>query len=198
MKLEMTTEWTPLIQPGLYGTYLGDLLNDIHEDYETDFMNQLVLESTSIMNEIFSEDWFVDRFGNVIASDATLHSPSYYNFENDRIDFDLEIDKQKIFDYWDTFEEWNKKDFFKWTKVNYGSYDGFISFFPYEREDFEDVLSTMQGNYKFNRAVAMLIMYAIEKSNCALDSYQNDLEDTMQEYINANCLYDYEDDDYDE
>lgn len=198
MKLEMTTEWIPLIQPGLYGTYLGDLLNDINEDYRTDFENQLCLESVSVMNEIFSEDWFVNIFGNVIASDAVLHSPSYYNFENDRIDFDLEIDEQKIFDYWDTLEELDKKDFFKWTKENYGSYDGFFSSFPYEREDFECALFTIQGNYKFNRAIAMLLMYAIDKSNCALDSYQADLEDAMAEYVNANGLYDYEEDEYDE
>lgn len=195
MKIEMTTGWLPLIQPGLYETYLGEMLNDIHEDYTTDFKNKLCLESVSVMNEIFSEDWFVNIFGNVIASDATLHSPQWYNYENDRIDFDLEIEEQKIFDYWNTFEEWNKEDFFKWTKENYGSRSGFISFFSYERKDFEYALCTIiQDNYNFNRAVGMLLMYAIEKSHCALDSYQRDFEDTMQEYINANGLYDYEED----
>ena len=192
MKLEMTTEWLPVIQAGLYGTSLGDMLNDINEDYITDFKNQLCFESVSIMNEIFSEDWFVNIFGNVFVSNAILHSPQWYNYVNDRIDFEMEIDEQKIFDYLDTFEEWNRQDFFKWTKEIYGSYDGFISFFPYKKEDFEFALFTIQGNYNFNRAVAMLLMYAIEKSKCALDSYQRDLEDAMSNYISENGLYDDE------
>ena len=192
MKLEMTTEWLPVIQAGLYGSLLGDMLNDINEDYITDFKNQLCFESVSIMNEIFSEDWFMNIFGNVFVSNAILHSPQWYNYVNDRIDFEMEIDEHKIFDYWDTFEEWNRQDFFKWTKENYDSHDGFISFFPYKKEDFEFALFTIQGNYNFNRAVAMLLMYAIEKSKCALDSYQRDLEDAMDNYIIENGLYDDE------
>ena len=185
MKLEMTTNWLELIQPGLYGTNLGYIFDEIDEEYASDFKTQLCFEAESIMNEIFSEDWFVDRFGNVTVSNVTFHSPQYYNYVNDRLDFDMEIENPDriIIDYCDTFEVWNWNEFFKWAEKNYGSYDGFVSFFPYTREKFHKALhSRPNGNYDFNRAIAMLLMYAIENSNCALDSYQQDLENNMEEY----------------
>lgn len=191
MKLEMTTNWLKLVEPGLYGTNLGYLLCEVLEEYTTDFENQLCLEATSIMNEIFSEDWFVDKFGNYVVSNATLHSPQFYNYENDKLDFDLEIDNPKrlIEDYYGRFEAWDREEFFKWTKKNYGSYDGFISFFPYTCDKFEiALLSEPNTNFKYEMAIAMLIMFAIHKSKCALDSYQQDLEENMSDYCFGNGL----------
>ena len=199
MKLEMTTEWLPLIQPGLYGTYLGDLLNDIHEDYRTDFENQLCIEAQTVMNEIFSEDWFVERLGNYTVSNVKLNSPRYYNYVNDSIEFDLEIEKPELLkELWNKFEPWDFEHFFRFTKENFGSHSGFISFFPYEPYEFEDALlhTEPNGKYDFNRAVAMLLMFEFEQNHCALDSYQNDLESEMESYCSENVLY--EDDEYDE
>ena len=184
----------PIIQPGLYGTNLDYLLCDVAEEYTSDFKNQLCFEATSIMNEIFSEDWFVDKFGNYVVSNANLYSPQFYNYTNDRIDFDLEIEKPELLieKYYETFEPWDYEEFFKWTKKNYGSYDGFISFFPYKPNDFDHALYTKENNYKYERAIAMLIMFALHKGNCALDSYQYDFEDNMNEYCSQNGLLDYE------
>lgn len=198
MKLEMTTNWLPIIQPGLYGTYLGDLYNDIHEDYETDFKNQLCFEAQTIMNEILSEDWFVERFGNYTVSNAKLMSPNYYNYENDSIEFDLEIENPELIEkLWSEFEPWDYEHFFKFTKERFGSRSGFISFFPYEPHAFENALlfTEPNGNYDYNRAVAMLLMFEFEQHYCALDSYQKDLEENMADYCSENGLYDYEEDD---
>ena len=188
MKLEMTTNWLKLIQPGLYGTYLGDTFNSCEDEYLDDFKNQLCLETESIMNEIFLEDWFVNKFGACVVSNVTFHSPRYYNYENDRLDFDMEINEQKFFDYWNTFEPHDKNEFFKWTKKHYGSRNGFHSFFPYEQDKFEYALCTIQGNYDYEMAIAMLIMYAMENNQCDLESYQRDLEENMDEYCSSNGL----------
>ena len=197
MKLEMTTEWLGLIQPGLYGTNLGYLLCEVAEEYTEDFQKQLCFEATSIMNEIFSEDWFVEKFGNYVVSNAKLHSPQYYNYTNDRIEFDLEIEKPELLikDYYEEFDACNREEFLEWAEQNYGSYDGFISHFPYTYEKFEKALYSKEPTYwySYERAIAMLLMYAIHKSNCALDSYQHDFENNMEEYCAYNGLL-YEED----
>ena len=62
---------------------------------------------------------------------ASLNSPQFYNYENDSIEFDLIIPEETIEKFRNAEYD---DDFFKWSKRNYGSYDGFISFFPYERQ----------------------------------------------------------------
>ena len=197
MKLEMTTNWLPLLQPGLYGTRLGCTFESIHEDCTTEFETVLCSEFTSIMNEIFSEQWFVDKFGNYTVSNAKLNSPRYYNYVNDSIEFDLEIEKPELLkELWDKFEPWDFNDFFKFTKENFGSYSGFISFFPYEPNKFEEAFlyTEPNGKYDYNRAVAMLLMFEFEKSKCALDSYQCDFEVNVEEYCSMNGFDYYEED----
>lgn len=204
MKLEMTTNWLNILQPGLYGTNLGDIYNEVLEEYNADFKSALCLEFITTMNEIFSEDWFVERFGNFTVSNAKLISPHYYNYENDSIEFDLEIENPELLkELWDRFEPWDFEHFFKFTKENFGSRSGFTSFFPYGPNAFENALlytePNKDGRYDFNRAVAMLLMFEFEQSKCALDSYQRDFEENVEEYCNANGLHDYdyeEEDDY--
>ena len=194
MKLEMTTNWLPILQPGTYRTNLGDILNNVYDEYLDDFKTQLCFEFQSIGNEIFSEDWFVEQFGNIIVSNYVFKSPQYYNYENDSVEFDMEIESpEKLIDHFERFEAWDRELFFKWTRENYGSYSGFISSFPYEPQQFEFAFYRNKGNYSYNRAIAMLIMFAIERSKCALDSYQRDFEDNMNEYCSQNGLIDYED-----
>lgn len=200
MKLEMTTNWLPMIQPGIYGTVLGDIFHDVTDEYTKDFKTQLCFEAMSTMNEIFSEDWFVEKFGNVTVSNVTFHSPAWYNYENDSMEFDMEIEHPEKFieEYYERFEAWDISEFFKWTDDNYGSRSGFISFFPYKSYDFDSAIHSSvvnkEGKYNFNRAIAMLIMFALEKSNCALDSYQTELEEAMDEYCYANGLYEDDED----
>lgn len=199
--LEMSTNWLPLIQPGTYGTNLGDIEMCVSEEYMEDFKKQLCVEACSIMNEIFSEDWFVEKFGNVVTSNGVFKSPQFYNFENDSIEFDLEIvePKRLLEDYYGNFEKWELWDiewFEKFMEKNYGSHPGFISFFPTSLFKFIKALESepnKKPRYEFNMAVSMLIMFAVERSKCALDSYQKDFEDNISEYCSQNGLFeDYE------
>lgn len=197
MKLEMTTNWLPLLEPGLYGTRLGNVRDSIHEDYATEFETVLCSEFTSIMNEIFSEQWFIDKFSNYTVSNAKLNSPRYYNYVNDSIEFDLEIEKPELLvELWNEFEAWDREEFYKFARENFGSHSGFISFFPYEPyKSMEAFLfAEPNGKYDYNRAVAMLLMFEFEKSKCALDSYQCDFEVNVEEYCSMNGFDYYEED----
>ena len=200
MKLEMTSNWLGMLQPGLYGTWLGEMFGRVLPEYETEFENAVCTEFVSVMNEIFSEDWFVDRFGNYIVSNAKIKNPQFYNFHNDWIEFELEIEKPELLrELYEKFEVWDIEHFFKFTKENFGSRPGFSSFFPYERNDFEEALylpeprrSEIRYRYKFEMAVSMLIMFEFEMSKCPLDSYQRDFEEAVNEYCYQNELYEEE------
>ena len=205
MKIEMTSLWLPLLQPGLYGTNLGNMFEQIFDEDEIkeDFQSQICHQYESIMNEIFNEDWFVDTFGNIVVNNCVFKSPQYYNFENDSIEFDLEIeDSLKLLLYYHKLKHQNKTDdFYNWIQKNFGSHPGFISMFPYEKYAFKKALfETEPDNNKkycqYTMAVAMLLTYAIEKdSNCATDSYQRDFEDNISEYCSSYGYFNYDEDD---
>lgn len=63
MKLEMTTNFLHFIEPGMYGTNLGDAMENLGEDYFNDFRNAIVEYGIEKINEILSEDSIVALFG---------------------------------------------------------------------------------------------------------------------------------------
>lgn len=182
MRLEMTTDFLHLIEPGTYGTTLGDYLNDIRDECTDDWLNAMVEHGIEKINEILSEEFIVDRFGVCKAENGKMNSPRFYNYENDSIEFDLiildeTIELIKSVEYDD--------EFFKWTKKNFGSHSGFISFFPYTREKFERAV--LNDDLDLSRAVAMLIMKAVEDnvSESEIDKWQEDYQwDVIDELSN--------------
>ena len=191
MVIEMSSNWLKLIEPGLYGTDLGSLYEDCKEEHLEDFKHCLCEIAEKTMDEILKEDCIIEIFGNCYTSDVTFQSPAWYNYENDWLDFNLVVDRNKIFKYWDTFEPWDKETFFKWAKEKYGSRDGFISFFPYEPRDFEVALATEsnKAGWKFERAVGMLFQYVLKINEIDLDAYQRDFEMEINEETYDNDWY---------
>ena len=55
-----------------------------------------------------------------------IASPKYYNFQNDSINCQVEVDRIEL----DKYLETNKESFDKYCADNFTSYDGFYSFFP--------------------------------------------------------------------
>ena len=191
MKLEMTTEFLHLIEPGTYGTNLGDAMENLDENYFDDFRNAIVEYGIEKINEMLSEDSIVVLFGECKAENGSLNSPRWYNYENDSIEFDLIVPDKTI----DLIRNAEYNDeFFKWTKENYGSYDGFISFFPYSKEKFENALET--NGLDLSRAVAMVIMKAIENNigEEEMLRHQREFEDDVMETGNKNGWYMVEED----
>ena len=83
MKLEMTTDFLHLIEPGTYGTNLGDTMENLDENYLDDFKNAIVEYGIEKINEILSEDSIVALFGKCKAENGSLISLRWYNYEND-------------------------------------------------------------------------------------------------------------------
>lgn len=186
MKLEMTTNFLRIINPGTYGTLLGDFLNDIRDEHVDDWLDAMVEHGIKKINEILSEDFFVAEFGECKAENGKMNSPRFYNYENDSIEFDLIIPDETIelirrVEYDD--------EFFKWTKENYGSHSGFISFFPYTREKFERAV--LKDDLDLSRAVAMVVMKAVEDnvSEREMSEWQEDYEWSV---IDELCNHDWE------
>jgi hypothetical protein len=191
MKLKMTTQFLHLIEPGTYGTNLGDAMENLDEDYFDDFRNAIFEYGIEKINEILSEDSIVALFGKCKAENGSFNSPCWYNYENDSIEFDLIVPDEIIKHVRNA--KYND-EFFKWTKQNYGSYSGFISFFPYKREQFEIALKT--SDLDFSRAFAMVMMKAFEQNFCEEEiiEYQHDFEDNVMEEGNKNGWFICEED----
>ena len=186
MKLEMTTDFMRLIEPGTYGTLLGDYLNDIRDEHVDDWLNAMVEHGIEKINDMLSEDSIVAEFGICKAENGKMNRPRFYNYVNDSIEFDLIVPDETIDKIRNTEYD---SDFFEWTEENYGSYSGFISFFPYTREKFEEAIQ--EDNLDLSRAVAMLIMKAFEENvgESEMERWQRDYEDEVIEEL---CNHDWE------
>ena len=186
MRLEMTTDFLHLIEPGIYGTIPGDYLDNIRDECTDDWLNAMVEHGIEKINEILSEEFIVDRFGACKAENGKMNSPRFYNYENDSIEFDLIIPDETI----ELIKSVEYDDeFFEWTKENFGSHSGFISFFPYTREKFERAV--LKDDLDLSRAIAMVIMKAIEDnvSEREMSEWQEDYEWSV---IDELCNHDWE------
>ena len=191
MKLHMNTSILPLIQPGLYGTCLGDTYEELEEYYNEDFKQALCKYGLDRMQEILNENSIKNEIGLCQIENVTFSSPRFYNYENDWFDFDLiledEVPKQILY----CVENIYKEIFFDWIQEKYCSRSGFISFFPYTKEKY---IEAIKGK-DVERAVAMYIMFLINISDIDLEQYQFDFEDDVQEEGNRNgwfCYDEYE------
>ena len=189
MRLKMNTAILPLIEVGLYGTNLGDIYYNIDSEYNEDFKNAIVEYGKDKIEEILNnEDSIKKEIGHCEIENVSFRSPQWYNYENDSLDFDLIIDnvvpKQILFNV----ENIYKDMFFDWIEKSYCSYSGFISFFPYKKEKY---IEAIKGK-DLERAVAMYIMFLIHISDIDLEQYQFDFEDDIQEEVNLNGWFCYD------
>ena len=191
MRLYMNTSILPLIQPGLYGTRLGEVYENLDDNYNKDFKQALCEYGLDRMQEILYESPIKNEIGLCQIENVVFSSPSFYNYGNDWFNFDLiiedKIPKQILFCVENIYEE----IFFNWIEKEYCSRSGFISFFPYTKEKY---IEAIKGK-DVERAVAMYIMFLISISDIDLEQYQFDFEDDVQEEGNRNgwfCYDEYE------
>ena len=192
MKLYMNTNFLHLIEPGTYGTMLGDYMNDIRDECIDDWLNAMVEHGIAKINEILSEEFIVDRFGVLKAENGKMYRPQFYNYENDSIEFDLIVPDETVEQI--RSAEYDE-EFFSWAKENFGSRSGFISFMPYTKEKFDRAI--MRNDLDLSRAVSMLIMKTIEDNTeeSEIEEWQEDYQwDVIDELSNHDWeIYDEED-----
>lgn len=184
MKLEMTTDFLELINPGTYGTNIGDLLDYVTDESVDDFFDCVLRCGMDWINDILSDPLIVESFGKCKATNGKIVIPQFYNYQNDAIEFDLEvpdktIEKIRAYKY--------NRSFFQWTENNYGSHSGFISFFPYDKERFYKALE--KDDLDFSRAFAMIFMKFIEEKFHNEDKriWQRDFEENVYNSVYNNC-----------
>lgn len=193
MKLHMNTAILPLIQPGLYGTRLGDTYEWIDEDYNEDFKQALCEYGLDNMQEILNEDSIKNEIGLCEIKNVIFSSPTWYNYENDWFNFDLIIEDESVNQILFHVENIYNETFFDWIEKEYCSRSGFISFFPYTKEKY---IKAIEGK-DIERAVAMYIMFLIHISDIDLEQYQLDFEDDVQEEGNRNGWFYYDEEEED-
>ena len=175
MKIEFSTASLPLIVPDTYGTEFQCIIaEDMWEDFK-----RLMIDKAKEAIEYALQD---TDFAKAKVTMGGFHSPQYYNYITDWIDFDLEfddgiLDKIKLTD-----------DFYSYIKKNFSSYDGYFSFCPVEREEFDRAI---KGEGRQDLAVAMIILYQFEKEN-NLQDYQQAYLDDVLEYASENGYEDYD------
>ena len=132
MKVELNTDLIECIVPDTYGT---NFCYEIKDDEWEDFKQSMVDIGVYWIKEALNETEFA---GTEITDVSELKSPREYNFTTDWFNFSLELDD-------DIMEKIKAKvdkddEFWKWTRKRYHSYDGFISFMPYEYGEYMKAL----------------------------------------------------------
>lgn len=93
---------------------------------------------------------------------VALHSPSFYNFETDKLEMEITVDWEKLL----TWVQEHRDDFTQYLQDNYTSCDGFTSFVPNNYNEFFDCLQD-----DFERLSDVLIeFYILQNLDC--ESYE--------------------------
>ena len=178
MKIEMSTDLLPIVNPGLYGTFIGSYYEDCLDEYANDFKNLVVEIGMNKINEVLNDI-------GLNAENGKLWSPRWYNYSNDQIHFNV-VTNDNLLEI--IKEETESEDFWEYVndKEEWKSYDGYICCMPIEKEKFYKSLEV--GNYNMERAVAMYINWRIECnfSDESLEEIQRDFENDIVEEVNCN------------
>lgn len=105
--------------------------SDYEFDYET-YKNDIIKECIFGISDKLEE---FNIFGIKIKYQL-LSSPKYYNFSNDKIFVEYKLNKKAINSINEYLNKY-KKEFAKYIKDNYTSYDGFMSFYSNDIEVWE-------------------------------------------------------------
>ena len=176
MKLKLNTDILPIVIPDTYGTEFCYMVAD---DMWDDFKKLMVDKAEEAIR--YALDDLGTPYTNLTMGE--FKSPRQYNFYTDWIEFEVDI----CDDYVPTIKiavRDNEEDFFRFAKKNFGSYDGFISFYPYEKEDFYE---SEKANYIFS----MWVMYRMSQEN-DIEAYQRAYLEDVEEYASGNGYFDCE------
>nr|WP_317632306.1 hypothetical protein [uncultured Flavobacterium sp.] len=131
---------------GFYETLIGSIMNDL-ETAEIDYYNEenntnldwdnfkfdfesFKKEAAELMIDRVSEELKNLGFENKIVFQKVI-SPRYYNYSNDSIDIEIEIDQNKIIQYLNM----NETNFQEYLNNNYKDRDGFVNSYSADTQD---------------------------------------------------------------
>ena len=177
MRLELNTDICSIIIPDTYG-YGWQYENIVDWDY----FKKLMVDKAKENIEYVLNDLGIP-YSNLEMGE--FYSPREYNFKKDGIEFDIDIPD----DYIEIIKGNVKRDennFFEFANKNFGSYDGFFSFYPYEKEKF---YISEKNDYIFS----MWVIYRMNEEY-DIDKYHKDYMEEVWEYAIGNGYVDFTED----
>ena len=170
MRVKLNTEICPIVIPDTYGS---GFCYEVDDEMWDDFKEMMVDKAENAIRYALDDL----GIGYTSLEMGKLKHPRQYNFYTDWIDFDLEICDDYIRNIKSAVRD-NEDDFFRFAKKNFGSYDGFISFYPYAKEDFYE-------SEKTEYILSMWIMYRMSQEN-DIENYRREYLDDVMEYAYSN------------
>ena len=140
----LDTSNTPILNCGLYYTLLGELDPGRYDERFKEFEECVKECAKPILDELVRE---TPNFE--VVSVGNYYHPRYYNYETDSLEFTVKYTGN---DLGTVIEEYsNNQDFIDFLQ-NYKSYDGFISFYADNKDDFvkQDYVKSVSQIIKYN------------------------------------------------
>lgn len=186
----LDTSNTPILDCGLYYTLLGELDPGRYDERFKEFEDCVKECAQPILDEL------VRKTPNFeVVSVGTYYHPRYYNYETDSLEFTVKYTGDEL---GTVIEEYsNNQDFIDFLQ-NYKSYDGFISFYADNKDEFitQDYIKSVSQIIKYNvtqeeyeRANEELY-YDVEDCGFYPDDYEDEMEEGLKEkkydiYVNG-------------
>ena len=205
---KLGTDTIPVMDFGTYGGALSILSEDVFDYWVCDVDNikdsDMDPEDIAGALELIEEEYdghkafdaqvlrlapayiqqALDEYGiaaKVVPGSCHWYHPREYNFTDDTMDFDLEVDTDWVEQ---TFMELaDKPEFQNCVKEHFSSRSGFISFIPDNVSELEELLDPDDGDYW--KVVAAIVRYFVDQDPQIAD----DVTDEMVEYISGNPDY---------
>jgi hypothetical protein len=199
MKLSLNTGLIRnVIDVGMYETHLdaGNMYEG--DEYEIRTSEILTQEEKDYFEDTTWRKWDRDAYKAFVCSRAvheladfftsiediisiklceggSIHSPQYYNYETDVLDFDIEIEQSEIDKILPAVID--NQEFWTWCE-RFRSYSGFYSFMPWTKPKFVEAV----GGKDIERALAMYLVWVAEEEQIGRGYYTANIV----EYISGN------------
>ena len=206
MTLKLNTSICPIVCIGTYGTMLSpDSIFDGEEhDWEEAHNEGLItkeeldylieaswsnFDGEKYLNALGEyalhelEDFFKDNEhfikAELASKDYATYSPREYNFSTDGMDYFVKVERPEM----DRLarELRGNEEFLRWIKDTYGHRSGFISFMPFDKNDFFEALAGKDAE----RALSMYLMWLL-KTEHGHDCWDNPYQDNLVERFAMN------------
>ena len=198
---DVNTDVIPVVDFGCYGGILSDALEDVfvwdcvnieafdpNDEYydevvelinnkydgTQDFYDQVLRYAPSTIQDAFNE---YEILATVISGSCKWDRPSYYNYRDDSIEFDMSIDTGWVESKFMELKDNSK--FKKFINREFSSRDGFISFMPNDTESYRELLDP--NNNEYWKLVSAIIQYIVSEDMKIREDITMDLYESIVE-----------------
>jgi hypothetical protein len=191
-KIEVTTGLIPVINIGMYESWIdpSHALESSLSELSVKAQNQYweLFDYSAYKDEILkiAKNFFENNITPVLlelnagikaVNVVGIHSPKFYNFSTDVLNFDLDVDIEELRE---AILKADQKDLDNFLRETYKSYSGFISFMP---KSVIMLLNAIEDDK--DRAVSAFVSYQLSKSDFDFEAIQN----SFLEKVNENIFY---------